>query len=123
MIADIYNILVSDKNYKYAIETHDEITIILQQIKMLLGTKPGEVFGDIRFGINLEQYLFNLSYNKAEIEEKVRFAIINNIKYDTSKYIVNIEVNYGKDHVNSSDYALVDIIINERKCLGVVITQ
>nr|DAM33316.1 MAG TPA: lysozyme [Caudoviricetes sp.]DAS01393.1 MAG TPA: lysozyme [Caudoviricetes sp.]DAY42082.1 MAG TPA: lysozyme [Caudoviricetes sp.] len=31
---------------------------------MILGTKPGDVLGDISFGIDISQYLFSMSYDK-----------------------------------------------------------
>ena len=58
MIKEIYTILTSDRNYKLQLDTNDEIVKILQQIRMVLGTRPGEVLGDINFGLNLNQYLF-----------------------------------------------------------------
>lgn len=123
MVHDIYNILTSDRGFITQLETIDEITIILQQIRMVLGTKPGEVLGSPTFGLNLQQYLFNLSYNKNEITELVQNAILRNIQYDSTKYTISINVNFGKDHINASDYAVIDISINEKKCLGVMITQ
>jgi phage baseplate assembly protein W len=123
MIKEIYTILTSDRNYKLQVDTNDEITRILQQIRMVLGTKPGEVLGDINFGLNLSQYLFNLSYNPTEIQQLVTNAVLTRISYDSTKYNVSVDVKFGQDHYNRSDYALVDIIINQKRCLGIIVTQ
>lgn len=123
MIKEIYTILTSDRNYKLQVDTNDEITRILQQIRMVLGTKPGEVLGDINFGLNLSQYLFNLSYNPTEIQQLVTNAVLTRISYDSTKYNVSVDVKFGQDHYNHSDYALVDIIINQKRCLGIIVTQ
>ena len=122
MIHEVYTILTSDSNYIPQFETTDEIVHIIQQIRMVLGTRPGEVLGDINFGLNIQQYLFNLSYNKNEISQLVTQQIMQNITYDPMKYSVTVEVKYGKDHYNHSDYALVDVIINQKRCLGIIVT-
>ena len=123
MIKEIYTILTSDRNYKLQLDTNDEIVKILQQIRMVLGTRPGEVLGDINFGLNLNQYLFNLSYNQSEIRELVNNAVLTRISYDSTQYTVSVDVKFGQDHYNHSDYALIDIIINQKRCLGIVVTQ
>lgn len=120
---DIYNRLATDQSYTPIIETEDETEQLLSQIKMVLGTMRGDVLGDPTFGVNIKQYLFNMSYNKEEIEKMITTAIISSISYDQTKFTVNIEVDFGKDHTNASDYAVINVSINQRKCLGVMITQ
>lgn len=120
---EIYNRLATDQTYKAQLETSDEIECILQQIKMVLGTNPGDVLAEPYFGLNLKKYIFSLSYNQSEINQIVQTAILNNICYDKSKYSVIIEVNFGKDYENASDYAVIDITINQIKYLGVMISQ
>lgn len=68
---DIYNRLATDQSYVPACETTDEIEMILAQIKMVLGTNPGDVIGSPYFGLNIKRYLFNLSYNQEEINTLV----------------------------------------------------
>ena len=38
----------------------DETEQILQQIRMVLGTKPGQVLGSYEFGIDLSKFLFRM---------------------------------------------------------------
>lgn len=120
---DIYNRLATDQSYNVAVETEDEIEQLLSQIKMVLGTNRGDILGSPNFGVNIKQYLFSMSYNKEEIEKMVTTAIISSISYDQRKFTVDITVDFGKDHENASDYAVINISINQRKCLGVVINQ
>lgn len=120
---EIYNRLASDQTYKLQLETSDEIECILQQIKMVLGTQPGDILAEPYFGLNLKKYIFSLSYNQTEINQIVKNAILNNISYDKSKYNVEIEVNFGKDYENAADYAVINITINQIKYLGVLISQ
>lgn len=123
MLHEIYSILSSDQRYKPQLETTDEITQILQQIRMILGTKPGDVLGDISFGIDISQYLFSMSYDKEQMRELITQAIINKLYYDPTKYNVVIDIKFGKDHDSHSDYAILDISINQQKVLGIMINQ
>ena len=120
---DIYNRLGSDQAYIPIVETSDEIEQILSQIKMVLGTRPGDVLGAPYFGVNVKQYIFNLSYNQDEMNKFITSSILSNISYDKQKYNVSVNVEFGKDQYNKSDYAVINIIINERKCLGIVMNQ
>lgn len=122
-MVDIYNRLVSDQNYIPQIETNDETEQLLSQIKMVLGTEPGDVLGSPYFGADIKKYIFNLSYNQEEINAFVTQAILNSIDYDTKKFAVSVNVEFGKDFYNKSDYAVINIIINQRRCLGIVMNQ
>ena len=67
MIKEIYCRMPSDPNYNGDIlTTSDEIERILQQIRVILGTKPGEVLGDPNFGCDLEDYVFAYGLKKEE---------------------------------------------------------
>ena len=67
MIKEIYCKLPSDSNYERKIESDDEAYNILQQIKVVLGTKRGEVLGTYSFGVNLQEYLFSYNMSQEEI--------------------------------------------------------
>ena len=120
---DIYNRLSSDQNYKRQVETEDEVEMILSQVKMILGTKPGDVLGTPYFGVNIKKYLFNLSYNQAEMTKIIREGILSSIQYDKSRYNVDVSIDFGKDRNNYSDYAVINVTINQIKRLGVLISQ
>lgn len=120
---DIYNRLGSDQTYIPQVETEDGMEQILSQIKMILGTAPGDVLGAPYFGANIKKYLFNLSYNQQEITNFVTNIILTNIDYDRQKYSVDVNVEFGKDQYNKSDYAIINISINQIKCLGVMVSQ
>lgn len=120
---DIYTKLPTDINYLPLLETDSETQIILQQIKMILGTKEGDVLGSPSMGLNLKQYLFSYSLETAVIRKRIIQHLARYVSYDTAKYDVDVDVKYGKDHENQSDYALIDISINQQKLLGIVVTQ
>ena len=120
---DIYNRLSTDQQYIPLVETTDGMEQILSQIKMILGTSYGDVLGAPYFGANIKKYIFNLSYNQEEISNFVKQIILTNISYDKELYDVDVSVEFGKDHYNRSDYAVINISINQMKCLGIVMGQ
>lgn len=120
---DIYNRLPNDYAYIPQVETSDGIEQILSQIKMVLGTTPGDVMGQPYFGVNVKKYLFNLSYNQEEINQYVSSAILNSISYDKQLYNVSINIEFGKDKYNRADYAIINISINQQKCLGIIMSH
>lgn len=120
---DIYNRLSSDQNYKRQVETEDEIEMILSQVKMILGTKPGDVLGAPYFGVNIKKYLFNLSYSQEEMTKIIREGILSSIQYDKNRYNVDVSIDFGKDRNNYSDYAVINVTINQIKRLGVLVSQ
>lgn len=121
MTKEIYCRIPSDVQYKPQIECDSELETILQQIRVILGTKKGEVLGNYTFGINLEDYLFQYNVNTEIIRNELSEMINQYLAYDTNKWNVSVDVNYGKDYYNKSDYAVVDIIINQRKVMGVLV--
>jgi hypothetical protein len=69
---EIYNRDPQDPNYNpYQLETTDPIEICTGQLKMLLLTNKGEVLGDPKFGLNLEDLIFNLDLYEASIKKEL----------------------------------------------------
>lgn len=123
MMREIYCKLPTDLNYELKVESTDAIINLLQQIKVVLGTKPGEVLGAPMFGVDLERYLFLTNYNVDEIKKMVEYEITSNVKYDTDIFNITVDISYGHNANDAYDYALIDIVINERKCLGIIVNQ
>lgn len=123
MVTEIYCKLPTDRDYVNKLETVNEIQQIVQQIRMILGTKPGQVLGSPNFGIDLQKYLFSYNNSQKEIEYLVNGAIAYYIKFDTQKYTVKCEVSFGHEAERPNDYAVIDIVINENKCIGILVSQ
>ena len=114
----------SDINYvENKISTTDDIENILQRIRMIMGTEPGQVLGSPYFGVDLYQYLFAMNLDTKEIKDILDQHINTCISPFYNKYNVHCEVSYGQDHESRSDYALIDIFINDNKTLGIVVTS
>jgi hypothetical protein len=77
---EIYNRDPSDFNYKSDIvEITQPVEICLGQLKMFLLTNKGDVLGDPKFGLNLEDLVFSLELSEKtlrdEIEQGLRFYV------------------------------------------------
>ena len=123
MIKEIYCKLSSDANYEKNIESTDEIQNILQQIRVVLGTKKGQVLGNYDFGINLDDYLFQYNIDRAVVLYNINQLLASYVYYDQAKYDIYVDVNYGHNETDTSDYAVVDVFINQRPCLGILVNQ
>lgn len=120
---EIYCRLPSDLNYEKKLETDGEIEQILQQVRVVLGTRPGQVLGSHDFGIDLEKYLFGYNVSQGEILYQINNALATYVKFDEGKYTIYADVSFGHDASGTSEYALIDIVINETKCLGIMVSQ
>jgi len=82
-------------------EETSELELFIDQVDMILTTKPGSVLGEPTFGINLEKYLWTFQGGSAiikqEIEQQISEFIINdyNIPYE-------IDVNFIKGEIFDS---------------------
>lgn len=73
---EIYNRDSLDQNYNpYQLEITDPIEICIGQLKMLLLTNKGEVLGDPKFGLNLEDLIFNLDLSESSIRKELDLAL------------------------------------------------
>lgn len=119
MIKEIYLRNIKDAHYEDILEHSSDTESIIQQVKMILGTENGQVLGDYNFGVNLKKLIFQTNIPKAKIQNMIQEQISKYIKgYDN--YSISTKVTFGKLN-NGSDYAIVDIIINQTAVLGVII--
>lgn len=122
MIREIYIRNESDPNFvQGVIDYQDEVESIITQIRMIIGTAPGDVFGSPEFGLDLEDYVFRTKYGAAEINEKLEEQIKTYLKHSDS-ISVRTNLRFG-DSGKGWDYALLDIYINGQKTLGFLIDK
>lgn len=123
MLKELYVKLPTDNNYERRLECDGEgIQSIIQQVRMVLGTKPGQVLGAPNFGIDLQQYLFSYNTNPDEIKFMVNAAIGYYIKFDPKRYQVGCEINFGHD-TNGDEYGIIDVYINSVPYMGILVSQ
>lgn len=119
MIKDIYIRTPDDPNYQFGILEHsDAIESIVSKIKMILGTRQGQIIGDLNFGVGIEDLIFETRINKNQLEEKIKQQFSLYIS-ETAQFKIEPEVSFGK--ADGYDYAIVDIYIDEQKIIGLLI--
>lgn len=113
MLREIYAIPENETRYvPNIVEITGELDTIIQQVDLLLFTKKGDVLMMPEFGINLEQYLFETSWNQMAIKEMIMNQIRNFI-YLNGSYNVDVDVNFYKWDFNVA--MVVDLNINNTK--------
>jgi hypothetical protein len=119
MVKEIYIRNPEDPNYQYSVFEHtDPIESIIAKLRMILGTTQGQVFGDINFGVGIEDLIFETRVNKVELEEKILKQIQSYIS-ESSQYKIQPSVSFGK--ADGFDYCIIDIYINDQKAIGVLV--
>lgn len=123
MIQEIYIGVPRTNTYKpNTIEVTNDIEVILERVRVLLGTRKGEVLGDPDFGINLEDYLFDMKVPEQQIKKEVTEQFAKYITCATSPmYAIDVKVNFGKNVEAGYDYMVIDIYINQQKIQGFLI--
>lgn len=119
MIKEIYLRNIDDQHYENILEHSSDTESIIQQVKMILGTENGQVLGDYNFGVNLKKLIFQTNISKAKIQQMIQEQISDYIQ-SYNNYSISTNVSFGKLN-NGSDYAIVDIIINQKAVLGIIV--
>ena len=119
MIKDIYLRSPDDPNFHYGVLEHnDAIESIISKIKVLLGTTPGQVFGDIGFGLGIEDLIFETRINKSKLEEKIKSQFDSYVS-ESKDFQITPQVSFG--HADGYDYAIIDVLIDNQKIIGLLI--
>ena len=121
-IKEIY--IMDDKDPYYddtIIDYQNEVESVISQIRMILGTLNGQVFGDYDFGIDLEYMVFNTKYASNKIMEKLNDEIDKYV-YHSDNISIYCDINFG-DSGEGYDYAVLDIYINGAKSIGFLIDK
>ncbi len=120
MIRDIYTRDPADPNYVFGEYEHqDPIESIITKVKMILGTTQGQVFGDMNFGVGLEDLLFETRLNKFELEEQITKQIYQYVS-EAADYKIKSDVKFGRSQTGY-DYAVIDIYIEESRVIGILV--
>lgn len=119
IIQDLYIRNPDDPNYVFGIYSHDDqIESIISKIKMILGTRPGQVLGDINFGIPIEDLVYETNINKFDLEKRIRDQI-NRYVSEAAQFSISPKVSFGK--ADGYDYCVIDFYIDNEKRAGVLI--
>lgn len=122
MVREIYTRDETDPQYNpRIIDFADEVESVITQIRMILGTSPGEVFGSPEFGMDIEDYIFRTKLGAGKINEILEEHIDNYLtKYPDLK--ITTDISFG-DSGKGWDFAILDIYINGKKTLGFLVDK
>ena len=113
MLREIYCIPNTESRYKEnVVEINTELDTLIQQVDLLLFTNKGDVLLMPEFGCNLEQYLFETTWNQLAIKQLIMEQIRSFI-YTDGSFRVDVDVEFYKWDFNIA--MLVDLKINNVK--------
>lgn len=116
---EIYMRDPTDPNYQSGIlEISNELEMLINQIRMILFTRPGDILGAPDFGIGLEDQLFSLNVNEYVIKSLLKEQVLKFVPL-ASKYIVNFNVNFAAG--TARDICLIDVLIDGTPQFGVLV--
>ena len=122
MIKEIY---IRDEKDPYfepgIIDYSNEMENIVSQIKMILGTRKGQVLGEYDFGVDLEYMVFTSRASAGEVQKQINEQISKYVVH-SNNIIITTKVNFG-DSGLGYDYAIIDIYINGGKAIGFLIDK
>lgn len=119
MIVDLYTREPEDPLYVAdVLEVRNDLEVLLGQIRMLLFTKPGDVIGELNFGIDIEAQVFALNVSNAKLEDLVRSQIYRYCAF-AENFDVGVKASFF--YGTTRDICLIDIFVDGTKYLGVLL--
>jgi len=97
----------------------DIIQVIIQKYEMLLFTNKGDVFGDLNFGLNLEELLFETKLSAESIESMIVEQIDDYIS-EISGINYTLTVSFFEDPERYQDYMEILFSIKDYEVYTVV---
>lgn len=89
------------------LEVFDELESTIQQIKMTLFTRKGEVLGEPNFGVEVERYLFEFSIDPFGIKQDATDQINAYVSGARKKNITVSPASYQDDKVGREIFVLL----------------
>lgn len=122
-IRDFYMRPESDPKFRPdQIEVYNEIEASINQVKMTLLTRKGEVLGEPNFGINPEQYLFDFENDPFLIAGDAETQISQFVT-ESKKRKIGVTPSYTLDEKDNKIYALQIYIDGYRSPFAILYDQ
>lgn len=116
MANDIYFRGPNDPNYKEGIVTvSDDIENTLQQTRMTLLTKKGEVLGEPDFGFNMDKYLFEFDSYPASLINQEANEQIKEYVLMAQKYKVEANTFYLEGDDENRPSLVMEVLLDGKK--------
>ena len=114
-LRDFYTRTMEDPKYLGdRVEISDELESAIQQVKMTLFTKKGEVLGEPDFGIDLDSYLFEYSVDPMSLSQDAT-SQINKYVAEARKRQISVSPSMYPDEQSNRDIFVLLIYIPELK--------
>lgn len=114
-LRDFYTRTMEDPKYLGdRVEISDELESAVQQVKMTLFTKKGEVLGEPDFGIDLDSYLFEYSVDPMSLSQDAT-SQINKYVAEARKRQISVSPSMYPDDKSNRDIFVLLIDIPELK--------
>lgn len=105
-VRDFYMRTEDDPRFREdQLEVYDSIEACINQVKMTLLTRKGEVLGEPGFGLEVDRYLFDLELNPQELTDDAYFKVDEYVT-EAKKRGIKLEPNYTLDEKGRKIYAL-----------------
>jgi hypothetical protein len=118
MYQEIYCRNNTDPGYNpNALITNSKLEGLLNKIRMILFTKPGEVLGEPLLGINLEYRVFETYINGDELEREI-YAQFAGFIPEFQSFAIEVKITFERGEIRDTCY--LDIFIDGTKYLGVI---
>jgi phage baseplate assembly protein W len=101
------------------LEVYDDLESTIQQVKMTLFTRKGEVLGEPDFGINIEKYLFEFSISPFRLSNDAESQINKYVSETRKRKITTRPASYNDDRSNREIFVLLIDIPELKKPLSV----
>jgi len=103
------------------IDFQNEIESVITQIRMILGTRKGDVLGSYDFGVDLDYMVWGTKRNAEDVAEAIRDQIRDYVHHGKN-ITIDVTVDFG-DSGQGYDYAVINIYINGQKSIGFLIDK
>lgn len=111
MLRDIY--LRNEDDPKYVadkMEENDNIQDLVEQLKMMFATSPGEVIAYPYYGLNLESMLFEFDFEQSDILKEIDRQYFEYIQPHFSGVNVEFDVYVSEGEISRT--LIIDVYIN-----------
>jgi len=110
MVKEIYFRDPSDIKFKNdRVEVYSDLELLLNKIRMILMTKRGEVLGEPDLGLDLEDMLFEFSFDENKIRQSF-YAQIQKYVYEQNTYKIDLDISVSsEDNIRTVIYLFVKI--------------
>lgn len=109
MIKEIYFRGPEDPKFdSNQVEVYSNLELVLNKIRMILMSKRGEVMGEPDLGLDLEDMLFDFSFDEHKIQQAF-YAQVQKFIIEQNIYKIDLNITTGTDGIQTTIYLYVTI--------------